>query len=121
MLRVLGLSLIAAAVLAGTAVARPNDGMIRKDVSVYYHDLDLNSEAGAHTMLMRIAMAAKEACGRSPYFYSYYSAAPALAQREFAKCQAEAIAHAVMSLRAPTVSRLYAENGNVQAPRLASY
>ncbi len=121
MLRALGFSLMAAAALAGIASAGSSGEMIRKDVPVSYRDLDLNSESGARVMLVRITIAAKEACGGSPYFYSYYSSAPMLAQHEFAKCQAEAIQHAVTSLRAPAIAKLYAMNGSAQAPRLASY
>lgn len=121
MLRVLGLSLAAATVMTGLAAADSTAGMIRKDVPVYYHDLNLNTEAGARVMLVRIAVAAKEACGVSPNFYSYSSTAPALAQHEFAKCQADAVRRTVISLKAPIVTRLYAENSSAQAPSLASY
>jgi UrcA family protein len=120
MLRTLGLSLVTAAALAGTALAASNDGMIRKDVQVYYHDLDLRTDAGARMMLVRISNAAKEACG-NPMFYSSYSVAPSYANQVFAKCQAEAIQRAVISLNAPAVNKIYAQNSNAQAPRLASY
>ena len=121
MLRTLGLSLITAAALAGMASAASTDGMIRKDVQVYYSDLDLRTEAGAHTMLVRISSAAKEACGSSPIFYSSYNMSSIWAEREFATCQAEAIQRAVVFLNAPAVNKVYSLNSNAQAPRLASY
>ncbi len=121
MLRVLGLSLIAAAAMAGMASAGSANGIIRKDVTVNYRDLDLNSDTGARVMLARITMAAKEACGNSPIFYSSYNISSGWAEQEFAKCRADAIQHAVMSLKAPAVAKLYAMNVSAQAPRLASY
>ena len=122
MLRTLGLSLIAAAALAGMANAAASGETIRKDVQVYYRDLDLRSDAGARIMMVQLANAAKEACGNSPIFYPAYSISSSWAQQEFTKCQADAIQRAVVSLNAPAVeNRLYAQNSNAQAPRLASY
>ncbi|GAA0527282.1 UrcA family protein [Rhizomicrobium palustre] len=109
MLKIVGTALVAAGLIAGAAQA---EEVIRKDVQVAYHDLDLASETGAKTLLVRIEKAANEACGNSPYFYSSYSVAPALASKQFAACRANAINSAVKSVKAPLVQNLYATNGS---------
>lgn len=118
MLRILGLSVIALTALAGLANAGPYNDVIRQDVALHYRSGDLQSEAGARAMLMRISMAARQACGGSVTVYSSYSWSPSLAHREFEKCQAEAITRAVQSLNNPAVSRLSA-SADAQALRFA--
>ncbi len=112
MLRILGISLAAITVLGCAANAGPAYDMIRKDVAVQYGDLNLSTEAGARAMLVRIDQAARNACGDSPYFYGTYSIAPALARKDFATCQVNAVSTAVKSLNAPLVMRIYAQNGD---------
>ena len=108
MLKIVGTALVAAGLIAGAAHA--DSGLIRKDVQVSYHDLNLSTEAGARALLVRIELAANEACGNSPFFYSSYSLAPALADKEFATCRANAINSAVSSLKAPLVREIFANN-----------
>jgi UrcA family protein len=118
MLRVLGISLAAMTVLASAANAGQDYNTIRQDVSVGYGDLNLSTEAGAHTMLIRINQAAQKACGGAPIFYGTYNVAPELARKDFATCQTNAVSAAVKMLNAPLVMRLYAQNGE-EALRIA--
>ena len=108
MLKFVGPALVAAALIAGAANAESSQ--IRKDVQVSYHDLNLNTDAGAHALLVRISAAASEACGTTPFFYPTYSVAPALANKEFATCRANAINAAVNGINAPLVHKLFASN-----------
>ncbi len=110
MLKIVGIALTAAAVIAGAAHAESNSTLIRKDVAVSYRDLNLSTEAGARELLVRIEYAAKSACGGAPTFYSSYSVAPALAYKEFATCRSNAINAAVNAIPAPLVHQLYASN-----------
>jgi UrcA family protein len=105
MLKIVGTTLAAVALMAATAHANPAN-MIRKDVQVVYSDLDLSTDGGARQLLGRIELAANEACGGSPLFYSSYSVAPSLAAKEFNTCRAGAITTAVKSLPFPTVQKL---------------
>lgn len=79
-------------------------GVIRGQATVQYGDLNLGNERDAKTMLRRIDHAAIEACGGQHPFGLY----DGLAQQEFAKCRANAVATAVAHLGEPMVSRLYA-------------
>ncbi|HUO97849.1 MAG TPA: UrcA family protein [Rhizomicrobium sp.] len=116
MSRVLAVSFAVIVALAGAAHAENADGMIRHDVAGRYGDLDIASESGARMLLARIDHAAAQACGGSPYFYSIYSTAPALAKEVFVKCHDEAVGRAVASLNSPVVTQVYASNG---LPRIA--
>ena len=112
MLKFVGTALTAAALIVGAAHAESN--LIRKDVEVSYRDLNLSTEDGARTLLVRIKTAAASACGGSPVFYSSYSVAPALATQEFATCRANAINAAVSSIPAPLVHQIFASNGSYE-------
>ena len=107
MLKIVGITLAAAALLATTAQAAPAN-TIRKDVQVVYSDLDLSTDGGARELLGRIELASAQACGGSPYFYSTYNVAPSLASKEFNTCRAGAITTAMKSLPVPAVQKLYA-------------
>lgn len=107
MLKIVGITLAAAALLATTAQAAPLTNTIRKDVRVAYSDLDLSTEGGARELLGRIELASAQACGGSPVFYSSYTVAQNLATREFNTCRANAISTAVKSLPFPLVQKLY--------------
>ncbi|GAA0586131.1 UrcA family protein [Rhizomicrobium electricum] len=113
MLKIVGITLTAAALLGAAAHADPN--MIRKDVKVAFSDLDLSTEGGAHQLLGRVEHAAAEACGYSPSFYSVYSVAPDLAVREFNTCRANAVDTAMKSLQIPMVQKIYS---SAEAPYL---
>lgn len=114
MIRLIGLALITLTALSNIASAAPADAVIRKDVAVRYSDLDLNSEAGARMMLTRISMAARQACGGAAFAYPSYSISPMLAQSDFARCQADAVARAVIALNRPALSRVYAQASEAQ-------
>lgn len=105
MLKIVGTTLAAAALMAAAAHADPAN-TIRKDVQVAYSDLDLSTDNGARQLLGRIELAANEACGGSPTFYSSYGIAPSLATKEFNSCRAGAITTAVKSLPFPMVQKL---------------
>lgn len=107
MLKIVGITLAAAAILAATAHAAPAN-TIRKDVQVVYSDLDLSTEGGARELLGRIELASAQACGGSPFFYSSYNIAPSLAAAEFNTCRTNAVNTAIKSLPFPMVQRLYA-------------
>ena len=106
MLKIVGITLAAAALLATTAQAAPAN-TIRKDVQVAYSDLDLSTEGGARELLGRIEQASARACGGSPVFYSTYSVAPSLAIKDFNTCRAGAINTTIKSLPFPVVQKLY--------------
>jgi hypothetical protein len=108
MLKIVGTALTAAALFAGIAQADP--ALIRKDVAVSMSDLDLSTESGAKTLITRIEKAASEACGTTPYFYSYYSVAPGLATKQFSDCRTNAIGTAVKAVNAPLVHQIFASN-----------
>jgi UrcA family protein len=105
MLKIVGITLTAAALMGAAAHAAPD--MIRTDVPVGYSDLDLSTEGGAHELLGRIEHAAAAACGYSPTFYSVYNVAPALATGEFNTCRAKAVDTAMKSLNYPMVQKIY--------------
>jgi UrcA family protein len=105
MLKIVGITLTAAALMG--AAAHAGSTVIRTDVPVAFSDLDLSTEGGAHELLGRIEHAAAQACGNSPFFYSTYSVAPALADREFNTCRANAVDTAMKSLKFPMVQKIY--------------
>jgi UrcA family protein len=105
MLKIVGITLTAAALMGAAAQAAPD--MIRTDVQVGYSDLDLSTEGGAQELLVRIEHAAAEACGISPNFYSVHTVAPALAEKEFNTCRANAVDTAMKSLKYPMVQKIY--------------
>lgn len=106
MLKIVGTTLAAAAFVA--AAAHADSGFVRKDVPVVYADLDLSTEGGARQLLSRVEIAAAQACGGSPFFYSSYTVAPALASKEFNTCRANAVDGAMKSLNFPMVQKIYA-------------
>jgi UrcA family protein len=117
MMKIVGTTLAAAAVLA--AAAHAGSPMIRTEVPVTYSNLDLSTDSGARALLGRIEVAAAKACGTSPLFYSSYSIAPQLAAREFNTCRADAVSAAVKSLQSPMVYKIYA-SAEAPYPQLAS-
>jgi len=111
MLKFVGTALTAAALIVGAAHADSN--LIRKDVAVSYHDLNLSTDAGARQLLVRIEAAATSACGGAAAFYPTYSVAPGLADKEFAACRSNAINAAVSGIQAPLVHQIFASNDSV--------
>jgi UrcA family protein len=70
-------------------------------VKVAYGDLDTTSAAGAAALLDRINQAARLACGERMY-------RPANLEHNtaYAKCRSQAVAHAVESVGAPTLTQI---------------
>jgi UrcA family protein len=89
-------------VLAGT---NSTDDVIRAQAVIHYSDLNLSKEGDAKAMLRRIDRAAVDVCGGQHPFGLY----DGLAQQDFAKCRANAVATAVAHLGEPMVSRVYAD------------
>jgi UrcA family protein len=119
MLRKVAISLATMTALLTVAHADSQIGTIRRDVEVFYRPADLSSEAGARTLLVRINAAARKACGGAPFFDTNYDIAPGLAQKDFAKCQVNAVSTAVSRLNAPLLNEVYARTGEAEALRLA--
>lgn len=92
------IALSAAALVASACLAYAQPDKIRQEVVVNYSDLDLSTEAGARTMLDRIAQAAPAACKHRDGLIDHR------------RCIAETIANSVASLNAPLVTRLYTES-----------
>ena len=110
MLKIVGTTLAAAALLASAAHA--GSEVIRMDVPVVYSDLDLSTEGGARQLLGRGEVAAAHVCGGAPIFYSNYTVAPSLATKEFNTCRANAVDTAMKSLNFPMVQKIYASTAS---------
>ncbi len=95
------------AVLAQAALAETP--LIERNVAVSHSDLDLNKPGDARIMLARIDRAARQACGTMAERDRAYSSAPHFVTRDFSGCIERATGKAVARLRAPAVSRIYAE------------
>ena len=94
-----GVALWATAFTAQMAAAEPVN---KQGAPVSYADLDLRSEAGARTLLVRITKAAKSACGELTH--------SALLPREGAHhrvCVTEAVDAAVARVDSPVLAALY--------------
>jgi UrcA family protein len=94
---------IALAALAGSAAAQSVGSDAPISVKVGYGDLNLASEAGASTMLVRIQSAASRACGEAPDLRDLGRVAI------YDHCRAEAISRAVRMLGSPLVTSLARE------------
>ncbi len=110
--------LLAAALMLGTVslgahAGTSNDGLstvIRGRSAVHYGDLDIDTEQDAKILLQRIERAARKACGGHPTFSAYTGGL----EHTFEECRDKAIERAVIQLRAPMVTRMYAETGQRQ-------
>jgi len=109
MSRFLGIALAAMTATGCLATAVHAEEIYMKSITVPYGDLDLTSDAGAHTMLARLKYASVTACGGPAVFNSVYDVAPDFVRRVYAKCQSDAVAGAVATLHAPLVTTLYAQ------------
>jgi UrcA family protein len=102
--------LAAAAMLAafsfGAHADTSSPGTIIRGCSVvYYGDLNIETEPDAGTMLQRIELAAKKACGGHPTFSTYTGSL----DHTFEECRGEAVQRTVKQLGAPMVTRIYSE------------
>jgi len=90
--------LVAAVASVAAATPAPDDV---PSVTVRYADLDLTTEAGAHTLYRRIRLAARAVC-------------PSADSRDLARlavtqsCQEQAIARAVQAVSSPRLAAVYA-------------
>jgi UrcA family protein len=119
MMRPLLLSAAAAFAFAAAAPAQP-PAQLRGDTVVRYGDLDLSREADARTMLKRLDSAAVEACGRRPTLRGSRPGLETFLNADFRNCHGEALANAVSALKAPMVTRLYAQSTAHQPNRIAN-
>jgi UrcA family protein len=119
MFRTLLLSAATAFALTATAPAQP-PAQLRGDAAVRYGDLDLGREADARTMLKRLDVAANEACGGRPALRGSRPGLDTFLRADFQDCHAEALAKAVSALKAPAVSRLFAQSTASRSNRIAN-
>jgi UrcA family protein len=77
----------------------------RDRITVYYGDLNIDTEHDAKIMLERIEQAAKKACGGHATFGSYIGSL----NRTFDACRSETIERTVQQLGASVVKRIYSE------------
>jgi UrcA family protein len=97
-------TLVAAAALIFSAfAAAPASaaGLESRSETVAYGDLDLNSEAGAQTMLRRIEHAARAAC------FDRSSPMPLTSRPAIRACRMTAMNNAVETLGAPMVTAMH--------------
>jgi UrcA family protein len=93
----------------GTAAAQPAEGdrIVRRDVVVGYHDLNLSEARDAAILLDRLSRAAEQACGGRPF--SFYELDDTHLRQEYHRCHADALARAVEKVGAPLVKQLLAQ------------
>jgi UrcA family protein len=119
MSRVNGIALAAVMAFGGLASSASADSIIRRDVQVSYSDLNLSTEAGASTLLHRIDLAGREACGGSPFLDPMYKFMPDTVASAFNKCHHAAVAKAVAAVGSPILAQVYAEKGVPSFQRFA--
>jgi len=95
-----GAIVLAVGSMSGVAQAQTS---AKPAATVSYADLDLSSHEGARTLLKRINVAAKEACGPAPVMSPLTPAAPTF----HARCITEAADQAVAEVNAPLVVALH--------------
>jgi UrcA family protein len=115
MLRSLITGAIVATSLFAAAPAQPA-ALTRSDALVRYDDLDLSRNADAEVMLQRMEAAADQACGGRPSLRGSRPGLETFLREDFRDCREAALANAIASLRAPTVTKLYTETR--KQPRL---
>lgn len=102
--------LAAVALAAAFGAAEAGSATTRGDVVVRYNDLNLSKERDARQMLQRLSAAAHRACGGSPFLRDHSPGTGPFVLADYLSCRDAALAQAVASLRAPVVSRLFAES-----------
>jgi UrcA family protein len=117
MLRSLITGAIVATALFAAAPAQPAT-LTRGDVLVRYDDLDLSRDADARVMLHRLDAAADQACGGRPSLRGSRPGLETFLFEDFRDCREATLANTITSLRAPAVTKLYAETRK-QPRRLA--
>lgn len=119
MSRVIGTTFAAVMALGVLGTSASADSLIRRDVQVFYGDLNISTEAGAGALLERIDHAALRACGGAPAFQPMYDIMPGAVIGEFNKCHRAAVAKAVASVGSPVLAHLYAQRGERPYQRFA--
>ncbi len=115
MLRTLTLAAAASALLCA---AEAGPAQLRGDSVVRYDDLDLTQDRDARLMLLRMERATSQACGGNPYLH----ATPGLItfmEGDYRDCREAALTNAIAALKAPKVSKLYAEKHAQEQRRIA--
>ena len=105
-----GLAILAVIAAAGPAAAQHEmvERTVRQDVVVPYHDLNLNDERDAATLLSRIDRAAEQACGGRPV--TLYELNSSSVRQDYYRCHMDATTRAVESVGAPLLKRLLAQS-----------
>jgi UrcA family protein len=101
---------LSVAALAFAAVAAPATAAEtqRTAVEVHYADLNLNSEAGAATLIRRLDVAAKQVCGLD-------SRQRGFVRRQQRACHEQTLSKAIVGVDAPLVTQMFAgEQGRRQ-------
>ena len=91
--------------MVADAGSRRNESVGR--LPVRYHDLDLQKEADAQTLLQRIEHAAGLACGGNPKFQPTYDLMPRHTTAVFNDCRLNAVTRAVAAVNAAKLWRAY--------------
>ncbi len=119
MFRFVAVSLFTAAAVLCTCQAQPPADQIQGQTVVRYDDLNLSRERDAQQMLARLNEAASQACGGSPFLKGLQPGTGHFVMSDYRRCREEALEKAVASLRAPVVTRLYAQSRGQTANRVA--
>jgi UrcA family protein len=111
-----------ATLLTSTAQAQfpPAPDTRTVNIKVKFGDLDLDNPGDARVLYTRLERAAKHACGPVSLSPSLYDVAPALFERDYRACIAEALENVIARLNAPLVTRVYAETHKVKSGDVAS-
>lgn len=88
----------ACALLFAAQAAVAQDHIVTRSVDVSLADLNLGTTAGQAALSARIDSAARQACGGSRAFDSYYRDAPSYVARFFTTCRKAAAAKAYSDL-----------------------
>jgi UrcA family protein len=89
-------------------------------VALDLRGLDLKDPRMVPIALARIEVAASHACGIMPQRDPAYVSAPQFVSRDFARCQARAVAETVASLHHQALTQAYAEAHGQNQPQPAS-
>src|SRR5690606_12337039 len=98
--KVIALAAIAT-VSATQAVHAHAERELIRSVRVGYSALNLQRDADAHILLMRIEDAARRACGGNPHFHPAYDRMPQRVIQVFSDCREEAVARAAADVGPP--------------------
>lgn len=101
----IAIATLAAALTTGAASAKAPETLSKASVVVRYHDLDLSTKGGIHTLYGRIQIAAWRVCGQLDYV-----------RIEEVQCRKTLTEAAVKEVNVPALSAL--QSGKVAAERI---